>query len=226
MLNFVSCNINDNLCFIELNRPPSNSMGKTMFHELKIICEKIQKNTSLQAVIISGSGRHFSSGADVDDLLSHPGSDFSSAEDFFTINSFVFETIRKLKIPVIAIIKGVCIGVATELALSCHFRFAAPNIIIGSPESGFNLMPGCGGTYYLSELVDKKNSIEILLGGKNLNAGEALELGIVDIVINKSLIFEAAVSFAKNISVDYNFSLRQAYLYKYLKQFCHEKQKC
>ncbi|MEI6124612.1 MAG: enoyl-CoA hydratase/isomerase family protein [Bacteroidota bacterium] len=216
MFKTIDWHIKDEIGFFQLNQPPANSMSKQFYYEIRELADTILNNLSVQAIIITGKGRHFSSGADIDDLLSFDNDNKQHSIDFYVANSQTFKRFYTAHIPVIAAIKGVCIGSAMELAMACHFRIATENIVMGFPEAGFNLMPGCGGSVYLSELTNEKNTIELLLTGRNLNSQDALDLGIVDEVVEKNELIEKAITFAKNILHSYNPSHRDFYCKRFL----------
>ncbi|HOY30245.1 MAG TPA: enoyl-CoA hydratase/isomerase family protein [Bacteroidales bacterium] len=206
----------DHIGFIELNSPPANSMNKLFFYEIHELSDMAFHDERLKALIISGTGRHFSSGADIRDLLSFDGENTHQARDFYIANSRTFKRFYMAGIPVIAAIKGVCLGSAMELAMSCHFRIAAENIIMGFPEAGYNLMTGCGGSVYLSDYTDKKTAIELMLTGKNLNAQDARQTGLVDKIVRRKEVMAKAVDFAEKIYKNYNPKLRNYYIGKYM----------
>jgi len=216
MYKTINWRFEDNIGIVELNSPPANSMNKLFFYEIHELSDRILNDEQVKAIIITGIGRHFSSGADINDLLSFDEEDFHAANDFYIANSRTFKRFYTAKIPVIAAVKGVCIGSAMELAMSCHFRMAAENSIMGFPEASYNLMTGCGGSVYLSKITDKKTTIELMLGGNSLNASEAQQLGLVDKIVKKNELIVKAVNFAKNLIQNYNPELRSYYIGKFL----------
>jgi enoyl-CoA hydratase/carnithine racemase len=216
MFKTLTLRILDKIGFIELNQPPSNSMTKLFFHEIRELADILLNKDEVKGIIITGTGRHFSSGADINDLLSFDSTDPKLAEDFYIANSQTFQRFYTAKIPVVAAIKGVCIGSGMELAMACHFRFASDSLLMGFPESGFNLMPGCGGSVYLSELLCRKDVMELLLSGRNLNIQEAMDLGIIDCKANKNELLEKAVTFVKEIMNNYHNSFRGFYSKQFL----------
>jgi enoyl-CoA hydratase/carnithine racemase len=216
MFTTILCKTEDEIGFIELNQPASNAMTKVFFHEIREAADLFLNKASIKGIIISGKGRHFSSGADINDLLSFETNDSKQADDFYIANSQTFMRFYTAKIPVVAAINGVCIGSAMELAMACHFRIATETVLMGFPEAGFNLMPGCGGSVYLSELVSNKNAMELLLTGRNLTIDEALNMGIVDCRVGKKELLEKAVTFVKQIRNNYHSANRSYYCKKYL----------
>jgi len=187
-------------------------MTTLFFEELYDFISEFELS-STSALLINGEGRHFSSGADVKNLLLQCES-ISEKENFFIKNADTFNKIYNLKIPVIAIISGICYGSALELALSCHFRFCKKTSFFSFPETGFNLMPGCGGTQRLMELVKKSEAEEILLSEKTFNSEDALSFNLIDKVILNDNIFEFSVNFARNIQNGYQRNLKNYYLEK------------
>lgn len=216
MYQTINWRFEDSIGFIELNSPQANSMSKLFFYEIRELADKVLNDEHVKAIIISGAGRHFSSGADINDLLSLNSENSQQASDFYMANSQTFKKLHTAKIPVIAVITGVCIGSAMELAMACHFRIAAKNIMMGFPEASFNLMTGCGGSIYLSEFAEKKTMIELMIKGNSLDAAEAKKLGLVHKVVIKDEISAKAVNFAKNIYDNYKPELRNYYVRKFL----------
>lgn len=205
--------VTDSIGYLTLNTPPSNPMTSLFFEEMHDFVDRFNTEQTT-ALIIQGAGRHFSSGADLDDLLAKIGEE-GSVDNFFLKNSESFDFFNKLNIPVVAIIRGVCIGSAFELALSCHFRFCTENSVMGLPESTFNLMPGCGGSLKLSSMVDKAKTLDLLLTGRSISPDEALEFNLIDKILPKNDISDFSVKFAKSIAKDYKKELKQFYTKKH-----------
>jgi enoyl-CoA hydratase/carnithine racemase len=78
------------------------------------------------------------------------------------------------------------------LALTCHYRIATPSAVLALPESIFGLMPGCGGTIRLMQLVGIAPAIDIILTGRSLLAEQAKQIGIVDLVVERSRLLDTA----------------------------------
>jgi len=219
MYQTVNWRLEHDIGFIELNSPPANSMNKLFFVELRDIADRALNNQQVKAIIISGRGRHFSSGADINDLLSFDEENKAQATAYYVANSQTFKKLHTATIPVIAAVSGICLGSAMELAMACHFRIAADNTIMGFPESTFHLMTGCGGSVYTSKFVGKNTLINLMMTGNNLQAAEAEQLGLIDLTVSKNEVVEKAVTFAKKITEDYKQELRLLYVQKYLKSY-------
>lgn len=206
-----------------LNRPPSNEMNAVFFEELDRLLPYATTRKDLLGIIVSGAGRHFSSGMALDELLKnitvseisdHPG----DKKDHVLLQNYrSFLRLKATPIPVVAAIRGVCLGSAFELALLCHFRICTPEAVFGLPETTFNLMPGLGGIRRMSELAGKAHAIELILHGNTFSAEEALALNLVDAIVPKNELHETAASFIRKISENYRKEKRPLYLTRYLR---------
>lgn len=176
--------------FLVLIRPPKNEMDAIFFAELSNFLKNILPGLKLKGLIVTGEGRHFSSGANVTELA-----EFVQKKEFsyFENNINYLQSISLCPFPVVALINGLCLGSAFELTLACHYRIASHNALFAFPEITFNLMPGCGGTFFLPKLIGKNKSIDLILSGRSVLADEALKLGIIDILTDKKNITETAL---------------------------------
>jgi enoyl-CoA hydratase/carnithine racemase len=147
----------------------------------------------VRGLVIHGVGRHFSSGVDVDALKMAVAGEKPalSAETLFAATTS-FQSISDLAYPSVAAVGGCCLGSGLELALACRWRIAAENAVFALPESSFGLMPGCGGTVRLPRLVGRGRAVELLLSGRFVDAVEALEIGLVDAVVDRRELLSAA----------------------------------
>jgi enoyl-CoA hydratase/carnithine racemase len=178
----------DGICHAILNSPPRNTMSTRFFQEFSFLADTHLPNLDVQGMLLYGAGRHFSSGADVDQLTAR-----SFLNDYLERNSSSFQRLASLSYPVVAVIRGCCFGSGAELALSCDFRVAAGNAVIAFPEVQFGLMPGCGGSIGLPRLVGTGKAIELLLTGKVIMADDALRAGLVDMVVDRKQAVGSAV---------------------------------
>jgi enoyl-CoA hydratase/carnithine racemase len=212
--------LRDGIGHIEMNQPPSNRMTIRFFSELGKLAAEIRQMESLKALVISGTGRHFSAGADLTELLSLVRKDASESGNrsdkelaaFLKNNYKTFLIVNSLEIPVISAIRGACLGSAVELALFTHFRFCGEDAVFGLPESTFNLIPGIGGISGLSALTGKGRALEIVLRGNTFGAEDALNYNLVDRIFPKKKVVEKALEFAATIPAHYKKEKAKMYL--------------
>ena len=220
ILNTLTFKISDGICHLELNKPPANKMTSEFFSEFNDLVDELKIMKGLEAIIISSKGRHFSSGADLEELLEqvvktdekiHP----EIIENWKTISSRNYRSFlffEETEIPVIAAIRGVCIGSAFELALFSHFRFCAEDAVLGLPETTFNLMPGLGGVRKIAALCGEAKAIELALKGNTFGAEEALQNHLVDRIVPRRKVVEFSFAFARNVMKNYKKQKAPLYL--------------
>ena len=202
----------DNIGNIIFNDLPSNTMNGNFFSELEHLVNNVIPDSNVKGIIIYGEGRHFSSGADVDELVKrlHDNTIISERSDNNKYPSFLFENNRsflffdQLDIPVISAIRGICFGSALELALFSDIRLCGEGAFLGFPEVSFNLMPGCGGIQKLVSIAGVPDSMDIVLTGRSLTSAEAYDLKIVDAVLPKKELVDIAQEFTRKISKGYS----------------------
>ena len=166
---------------ITINRPDKlNALNVATVAELSTAIADTAGDDAIKAVIITGAGdKAFVAGADISELQSLGPVE---AKEFALRGQAVFRGLERLTKPVIAAVNGYALGGGCELAMACHIRVAASNAIFGQPEVKLGLIPGYGGTQRLPRLIGRGRALEILLTGKNVNAEEALRIGLVNAV--------------------------------------------
>ncbi len=187
---------------LELCTPPANQTDQLFFQELAEAIHTISESSRCTGVVVCGRGRHFSSGADIEELITNMGDDDTQGMEESRFRSLsTFDGLARLPFPVVAAIQGCCLGSGLELALACHFRIATKNTIFSMPEMEYGLMPGCGGTYRLPRIVGVGKSIEMILSGRNLLAGDALKIHLIDHVVEKNNLMESAAGIIRRVGV-------------------------
>ena len=220
--NTLSFNLTDGIGHIVINQPPSNVMSVEFFLELGQLVEKLKKLHRLKAIVISGQGRHFSSGAQLDELLNlvkressrDHGEKVKNLPGFLEKNFESFLFFEKVNIPVISAIRGACLGSALEFALFTHYRFCGEDAVFGLPETTFNLLPGIGGISRVALLSGKSRTLELVLRGNTFSAEEALKLKIVDKILPRKKVVELAIDFAGSIMNDYRKGKEKLFIHK------------
>lgn len=176
-----------------LNAPPKNEMNRQFFVAFLDIVRNELPALDTQGLIVYGCGRHFSSGANIEEVKRTEIVDLGPALQRGVLHtSLTFQALATLPFPVVAAVSGCCFGSALELALACRYRLASRNAVFAAPESSFDLMPGCGGTLRLRQCVGTGKAIELILSGRSVSAEEAHRIGLIDSVIDKDELLAAA----------------------------------
>lgn len=219
-INTLSFTLTDGIGHLEMCKPPGNLMTTEFFSEFNEMVDEMKVMKGLKAIVISSKGRHFSSGADLEELLeqavitgemNHP----EMNENWNIISernyrSFLF--FEESEIPVIAAIRGVCIGSAFELGLFSHFRFCGEDAVFGLPETTFNLMPGLGGIRKIAALSGQAKAIELVLKGNTFGAEEAQQNHLVDRIVPRRKVVEFSIAFARKVMKNYKKQKAPLYL--------------
>jgi enoyl-CoA hydratase len=177
---------------LTLDAPPENYLSDPEFVTLETL-SAWTSDPSIKGILIRGSGRHFSAGADVMALF-RMISEGANLEQRMKAGHEVIRQLSLLDLPLVAAIRGTCFGGGLEIALGCDIRIASGNALLAFPESSQGLMPGMGGTYRLPHLTGVPEALQVILGGDMLSAEEARDLKIVDRVVPKEELFAAAMA--------------------------------
>lgn len=198
----VDLSIRESILEISINNPPHNYFTVELLEQVLLAQKKFTrvgeaKNADVRGIIITGSGRSFSAGASLDMLGCL--TEKKDQERVIQVTREIMTTIDESSIPVIAAINGICLGAGLELALACHYRVCGERVHLGFPEINLDLMPGATGTQTLPRLIGRSRALYLFLSGKLITAEDALRIGLVDVVVNKSEVMSAARSIAADM---------------------------
>jgi enoyl-CoA hydratase len=170
--------------YLTLNRPQVlNALNSELLLALRKELIKLKNDTTIKGIFITGSGdKAFSAGADIEFLNSaSPLQVRELAELAISVNNQI-ENLSKTSI---ALINGFALGGGLELAESCMLRVAVSSAKLGHPEVRIGAVAGWGGTTRLPRLIGKGRAAELLLTGKMISAEKALEMGLVNLVVDR-----------------------------------------
>jgi cyclohexa-1,5-dienecarbonyl-CoA hydratase len=174
---------------IRLARPKANIVDSAMMRALELHFAEHTMNGDAKAVILDAEGPNFSFGASVEEHM--PGKCCDMLADFHRL----VKTILACPVPVIAAIKGQCLGGGLELALAANFIFAAKDTMLGQPEIKLGVFAPAA-SCLLPERIGRARAEELLFSGNSVDAAEALDLGIVNRVTDDPT--GAAIDWFKN----------------------------
>ena len=191
MYHTIITSLEEGIFTITINRPEKmNALNKELINELDVAVDEVYKNREIRSAIVTGAGsKAFVAGADITEFI---GLDPIQAPELEKRGQNVFDKIENCPKPIIAAVNGFALGGGCELALACHFIYASENAKFGQPEVNLGLIPGYGGTQRLTQLVGKNVAIELLISGNMIGAKEALDLGIVNKVVEQDKLLTTA----------------------------------
>ncbi len=191
MSDATSYSVRDGIAVIAMNNPPVNGLGSVLRPGIVEGLKKAEADPAVKALVIIGSAKAFSGGADIREFNTPKSSmsptlpEINDAQDNF-------------KKPMVAAIGGFALGGGLELALGCHYRVAAPKTLLGLPEVKLGILPGSGGTQRLPRVVGAAEAVRMMTTGNPVPAEKGLQVGLVDEVVQGDLL-EGAIAFAKKL---------------------------
>lgn len=188
----IRVSVRNGLGILTLDSNDYNTLTGDAIFEIGRKFEELEASPEVKVIVFTGHPKSFfSAGADVKEIfgLIKSGDKGAAGEAIRNLQA-VYLRIENSKKPTVAAINGYCLGGGLELALSCGFRIATKEAVLGLPEVDLGIIPGLGGTQRLPRLVGLKNAARIALGGKKAMAGAnaAKGLGLVDHVIEGDFI--------------------------------------
>lgn len=175
----------DRAAVIRFNRPAQrNSLSVSTLQELDKILNELFPREDVDAIIFTGTGDVFASGADISELTQL---DPTSAADFSRLGQAVFQKISDTKGITIAAINGYCMGGALDLALACDIRVASRHAVFSHPGAMRGIITGWGGTQRLPRLIGRPRALELFLTARRVESEEALAIGLVSKVCDPVL---------------------------------------
>jgi enoyl-CoA hydratase/carnithine racemase len=178
---------------IRLDRPPMNALNTELQEQLRAAARQVSDDPAIRAVVLFGGEKVFAAGADVKEFA---GLDHAfMTRDAHRLTSSL-DALARIPKPVIAAVTGYALGGGCELALTADFRVSADNAKWGQPEILLGIIPGAGGTQRLPRLIGPAKAKDLIFTGRFVEADEALELGLVDVVVPKADVYPTALAMA------------------------------
>src|SRR5689334_4217392 len=177
------------VALVVLNSPPVNALSFNVRDGLHDGFKQAIESDA-KAIVLICEGRTFIAGADI--------TEFGGAQRGASLPE-VQAMMENSPKPVIAAIHGTALGGGLEVALCAHYRVAVPSARLGLPEVNLGLLPGAGGTQRLPRIAGVEKALEMMTSGRHAPAKEALEMGLVDEIVEEGQLKEAAVAFARKI---------------------------
>jgi enoyl-CoA hydratase/carnithine racemase len=178
---------------VTINRPKANQLSQGVIEGLNATLDTCMMEKQMRVLIITNAGdKIFCGGADLSS-----GFGQLSPLEYIKRGQDMNDKIESMPIPVIAAMNGHAFGGGLEMAMACHFRFLKKGARVGLTETNLGIMPGYGGTLRLPRLVGRDRALEYILLGKQVEAEEAFNVGLVNQVCEEGAVLADAVKYAK-----------------------------
>ena len=181
---------------VRLNRPKAlNALCDQLMAELGEQLLAWDADPAVAAIVLTGSERAFAAGADIKEMHDRRYPDVL-ADDFIAR----WETVTRIRKPVIAAVAGFALGGGCELAMMCDMVVAADTARFGQPEINLGVIPGAGGTQRLTRAVGKSKAMDLILTARTMDAEEAERAGLVSRVVPADRLVEEACAIGARIA--------------------------
>ena len=178
------------VAILTLNRPKAlNALNDALMNELGQALLKLDADDDIGAIIITGSEKAFAAGADIAAMANWSHMDVFKSE-YITRN---WETMLRIRKPIIAAVSGYALGGGCELAMMCDFIIAADTAKFGQPEIKLGILPGAGGTQRLPRAVGKSKAMDMVLTGRMMDCAEAERSGLVSRIVPADKLMQEAI---------------------------------
>ncbi|MBI3555836.1 MAG: enoyl-CoA hydratase/isomerase family protein [Deltaproteobacteria bacterium] len=189
----------DHVALITFDSPQKsvNTLTNESIDCLEEILDELAGDSSIRACVLNSAKKDsFIAGADLDAL--HAVTTAKEAERLSRRSHALLNRVAQLRIPVVAAVHGSALGAGLEIMLACDYRVVTNDsrTVFALPEVQLGLLPGGGGTQRLFRLIGLREALPMLLAGKRVRAKKALELGLVDRVVERETLIETAARFA------------------------------
>lgn len=185
----VSISVDNGIAVVVIDNPPVNTINAAVREGLDKALGRIRSSGDIEAVVVRCAGSTFLSGADIGEFDGPP-----REEEYRRL----FNAYEQLDVPVVAALHGTVLGGGLEFALACHYRVAAPGARMGLPEVTLGIIPGAGGTQRMPRLIGVEKTIELVLNARPIDAAAALDLGVIDRIVEGDLA-AGAVAYAREL---------------------------
>ena len=205
-MSFVNIEQQGAVAVLTIDRPKAlNALNPDVLADLKAAFEGIDQNT-VRCVVLTGAGeKSFVAGADIGSMSTMTKSE---GEAFGKLGNDIFLMIESFPLPVIAAVNGFALGGGCELAMSCDIRICSDNAMFGQPEVGLGITPGFGGTQRLPRIVGLGMAKQLLYTARNIDAAEALRIGLVNAVVPQAELMDTALKMANTIAKNAPIAVR------------------
>lgn len=199
---YIESSVQESIATLTLNRPEKlNAFTGTMREDLLEALRICEHTPEVRAVVITGAGRAFCAGGDVEYMSDlQKNRDVKAFRKLLDAGRDVIVQIVSMEKPVIASVNGVAAGAGCNLALACDYRIASDQAKLGETFVRIGLHPDWGGTWLLPRLVGRGRAMELLMTGRMVGVAEALVIGMVDRIVPSADLATETIALARSIA--------------------------
>ncbi len=183
-----------------LNRPEKlNCISASLLTALDDCLQRAEADSSIRALLLCAQGKHFCTGADLDEVRAASDSDETLAA-YMDQGHRVMLKLEASRLPIVAAVNGYCLAGGLELAMCADVVLLADNARMGCQHARYGLVPGWGGTQRLPRLVGQRRALDLMYTARWLEPAEAIEWGLANQVVAADQLHSTALSYAERIA--------------------------
>lgn len=193
----------EGVAVLTLNRPEQgNGVVPEMVRDFLGALDELEADAAIGALVLTGAGRQFCAGADLHAMRSYVEERLAIEQEPFNARTLhpLTQRLTTSRLPIVAAINGGATAGGLDLALACDIRIASSQAKLGETYVKVGLAPGNGGTYFLPRLLGSGLAAELALTGDIVDARRALDIGLVNRVVDPSELLNAATAFAAKLA--------------------------
>jgi len=188
---------------VRLNRPDrGNSLDEIAPAELRDAVNEAGQNPDLRGIVLTGNGRLFCAGGDINTLLAWRELDLDGRTEKYRGSQQLTMALQACPVPVVAALNGPAAGAGVDLALACDLRVAVSGASFTAAFAAVGLVPDLGGSWFLARRLGRVDALRFLLGGHRLSASEAVELGLIDRLAPSEQLLSAACDLIEELTAN------------------------
>ncbi|MGG1674379.1 enoyl-CoA hydratase/isomerase family protein [Neobacillus sp. NRS-1170] len=208
MMNYkeIIVNIDKNICLIKLNRPEvRNALSIELMEELVDVFQKIEHDDQIKAVILTGEGSVFCAGGNIKNK--NTKRNLNDTRKIVKNSQKLLRTMLNLEKPIIAAVNGAAVGAGFSLALACDLILATSSTFFAQSFALRGAIPDLGSIHFLSQLLGKYRTKELMFLGERITAEKACQFGIVSEVVDDDSLLDSAFELAKKLAKGSSISI-------------------
>lgn len=191
--------IEDQVCIIKLNRPKVfNSFNKEMAMQLQAILDDCEKNADVRAILLTGEGKAFCAGQDLQEITDPNGPALSDIVSQHY--NPIIERIRNIEKPIVCAVNGVAAGAGANIALACDITIAGESVAFIQAFSKIGLIPDSGGTFFLPRIIGMQKAAALMMLADKIMATDAEKMGMIYKVCADESLMEETLKVAKKLA--------------------------
>lgn len=203
--------LTDGIAELVFNAPGSvNKLDTATVANLGEALTLLENEPALRGLLVSSRKPAFIVGADITEFLTLFSAPANQLTDWLNDANAIFNRLEDLPVPTLTAVNGYALGGGCECVLATDFRVATPDTRIGLPETKLGIMPGFGGSVRLPRLIGADNALEIIAAGKEVDAANALSLGLVDAIVAPEKLAAAALRMLQAAIEEQSWRARRA----------------